>query len=250
MNSDEKNIKYKAKFQKHLDKWRRPERIGSFYLVSRDGSFASKPWNECAIVSITDRAIYIFEPFVNGKGGVYAQSLFLTELNNAYTIYMEDNSHVFLDENIKFNRNKAIQNYGFLESEYESSTVFGSYARPVKNKSAIKHAKSLSDKELKKLICCKCIRSRYDLDKLVISANENRFTMEILDTQLTESQMLLLDGMYKHNLEKNKRLSIDITPVDTIVSSSYNLPYGEYDFTKPFNYENDINLLNKLTENY
>ena len=248
MNPDEENIKFKGNFQKHLERWRKSERIEAFYLSSRSKHpFSSLPHTECAVVAITNKAIYIFEPYVYGNFSVYSQSGFLTQRNNAYSIYMGDNSHIYLDENIKLNRNKAIQDYGFLESEYEYSPTFGYKMRPVKNKSAVKYAKSLSIDELTKLLCCKCITNRYDLDKVNISTykyetSESRFSMEILDSQFSQNELKIMSDMNKYLLENNKRLIFDISPVNSILS-----PYDNNNmFITPYNLENDLNTLERL----
>ena len=108
------NIKFKAKFQRHLDTWRKNEKIDSFYL----SNWGIGP--DYAIVSITNKALYVFEPFVSGNFSYYAQSLFLTDTNRAFSIFMDQNSHILIDQNIKLNRRKAIQDYGILDSDFKS----------------------------------------------------------------------------------------------------------------------------------
>ena len=241
MNPDEENIKFKGNFQKHLERWRKSEKIEAFYLSPRQETF-SRPGITYAVVSITNKALYIFEPYVYGYFSEYSQSGFLTQRNNAFSIYMGENSHIQLDENIKFNRNKAIQDYGFLESEYDYMPTFGHKRRPVKNKSAVKFAKSLSIDELTKLLRCKCITNRYDLDKVNVSKSENEFSMEILDSQFSENELKIMSDMNKYLLENNKRLIFDITPVNSILS-----PYDNSNmYITPYNLENDLNTLERL----
>jgi len=225
VNIDELNIKFKAKFQRHLDTWRKNEKIDSFYL----SDWGIGP--DYAIVSITNKALYVFEPFVLGNFSYYAQSLFLTDINRAFSIFMDQNSHILIDQNIKLNRRKAIQDYGILDSDFESELL----SRPIKNKSSIKFAKSLNNEQLINLICCKCIKNRYELDNVKFySENENYFA-EINYENLNEEELKLIN--LSHTLSKEKpNLTFQITPENVFKN-----------FGKPFNYDSDIKLLSTLT---
>lgn len=225
MNIDELNVKFKSKFQRHLDAWQKYEKIDSFYLSNWGTGY------EYATVSITNKALYVFEPVWTGDFSYYGQSLFLTDVNRAFSIYIDKNSHILIDQNIQLNRKKAIQDYGVLNSEFESELL----SRPIKNKSSIKFAKSLNDEQLINLISCKCIKNRYELENVKFYFENENYYAKVNVEKLNEEEIKLLN--LSNTLTKEKPdITFNITPENVFK-----------DFGKPYNYDADIKLLDTLT---